>query len=232
MPVFQLDHNLYFPPPELAESDGLLAVGGDLSPERLLLAYRLGIFPWYSAGEPILWWSPDPRCVMFPEEFHLSARTSRLLRQERFTANFDTAFAEVVAACAAPRRCKSPGTWISEEIAEAYCELHRRGHAHSVECRQNGQLVGGLYGLALGGIFFGESMFSLESGASKIALAHLISRLKNWGFILLDCQVTNPHLLSLGARSIPGIRFREQLALALRLPGRPGRWQDEDIVYQ
>jgi len=224
MPVFQLNHSCYFPPPELAREDGLLAVGGDLAPARLLLAYRSGIFPWYSAGEPILLWSPDPRCVLFLEEFHLPARAGRLLRQERFSITLDTAFTQVIAGCAAHRPGKPPGTWITTEMAEAYCELHRLGHAHSVEYWHNGRLAGGLYGIALGGIFFGESMFSRVSGASKIALACLVTLLRRWGFTLIDCQVDNPHLVSLGARSIPGIRFRELLAAGLELPGRPGSW--------
>lgn len=225
MPVFQLDQTLLFPPPELARADGLLAVGGDLSVPRLLLAYRNGIFPWYSPGEPILWWAPDPRCVLFLEEFHLSSRTGRLLRQERFTVTFDTAFAAVLGSCAAPRLKRPAGTWIDEAMAAAYGELHHLGYAHSVECWQAGELVGGLYGVALGGIFFGESMFSRVANASKIALARLVERLTAWEFDLVDCQVASDHLVRLGARAIPGAEFHGRLAAALSRPGRPGSWR-------
>lgn len=225
MPVFQLTDALLFPPPELAREDGLLAVGGDLSVPRLLLAYQHGIFPWYSPGEPILWWAPNPRCVLFPTEFHLSTRTQRLRRQGRFTMTFDTAFAEVMGNCAALRAATEHGTWIDEAMQAAYGELHRLGYAHSVECWQEGELVGGLYGVALGGIFFGESMFSRVANASKVALAALVERLTGWGFSLIDCQVASDHLIRLGARTIPGAEFQQRLTIAASEPGRQGSWQ-------
>lgn len=224
MPVFQLADALIFPPPELARDDGLLAVGGNLSVPRLLLAYQNGIFPWYSPGEPILWWAPDPRLVLFPAEFRLSTRTQRMIRQGRFTVTFDTAFSEVIGNCARLRTEQGEGTWIDTAMESAYNELHRLGHAHSVECWQHGELAGGLYGVALGGIFFGESMFSLVSNASKIAMATLVEQLTAWNFDLIDCQVATPHLKSLGARDIPGADFRERLAAALTKPSRQGRW--------
>ncbi|MEW6594629.1 MAG: leucyl/phenylalanyl-tRNA--protein transferase [Thermodesulfobacteriota bacterium] len=225
MPVFQLTDALLFPPPELAREDGLLAVGGDLSVPRLLLAYQNGIFPWYSPGEPILWWAPDPRCVLFPAEFHLSRRTERLRRQGRFTVTCDTAFAEVMETCAELRLGNGSGTWIDTAMQRAYGELHRLGHAHSVECWQEGRLAGGLYGVALGGIFFGESMCSPVANGSKIALAALVERLAAWEFHLIDCQVENPHLIRLGARTIAGAEFRQRLTTALHKEDRRGSWQ-------
>ncbi|MFA7346373.1 MAG: leucyl/phenylalanyl-tRNA--protein transferase, partial [Desulfurivibrionaceae bacterium] len=177
MPVFQLSDSLLFPPPALAEEDGLLAVGGDLSVPRLLLAYQHGIFPWYSPGEPILWWSPNPRLVLFPEEFHLSKRLGRTIRQQVFSTTFDTDFSGVINQCANLRLDDGQGTWLDEAMIQAYCELHELGHAHSVECRQEGKLVGGLYGVSLGAVFFGESMFSLVRDSSKVALAGLVERL-------------------------------------------------------
>lgn len=225
MPVFQLTDAILFPPPELARDDGLLAVGGDLSVPRLLLAYQQGIFPWYAPGEPILWWAPDPRCVLFPAEFHLSSRTERRRRQERFAITFDTAFADVMRHCAAPRQGQDGGTWIDTAMQTAYTELHRLGYAHSVECWQEGELVGGLYGVAQGAIFFGESMFSRQADTSKIALAALVARLAAWGFDLIDCQVASAHLQRLGARTIPGAEFQERLSAALRPPERRGNWR-------
>lgn len=226
MPVFQLTDDILFPPPELAREDGLLAVGGDLSVPRLLLAYQHGIFPWYSPGEPILWWAPAPRCVLFPAEFHLSTRTERLRRQGKFAVTFDTAFAQVMGDCAGLRADDAGnGTWIDEAMQAAYGELHRLGHAHSVECWQQGELVGGLYGVALGGIFFGESMFSRKANASKIALAALVERLADWEFDLIDCQVASDHLIRLGARLIPGAEFQQRLTAALGKEGRRGSWQ-------
>lgn len=225
MPVFQLTEAILFPPPELAREDGLLAVGGDLSVPRLLLAYQMGIFPWYSPGEPTLWWAPDPRCVLFPAEFHLSRRTERLRRQERFAVTFDTVFSEVIGQCAALRQDEGPGTWIDAAMQKAYTELHRLGHAHSVECWQEGELAGGLYGVALGGIFFGESMFSRKANGSKIALAALVERLTAWNFDLIDCQVASDHLMRLGARTIAGAEFQERLAAALDKEERRGSWR-------
>jgi leucyl/phenylalanyl-tRNA--protein transferase len=224
MPVFQLSNSLLFPPPALAEEDGLLAVGGDLSVARLLLAYRQGIFPWYSPGEPILWWSPNPRLVLFPEEFHLSKRLGRTIRQQVFRLTFDTDFSGVIHQCAHLRLEEGEGTWLSAEMIEAYQNLHALGHAHSVECWQGGKLVGGLYGVSLGAAFFGESMFSLVRDSSKVALAGLVERLKGWKFELIDCQVGTGHLQRLGAREIPGEEFSSRLARAVAKPSRLGPW--------
>jgi len=226
MPVFQLSDTLLFPPPALAREDGLLAVGGDLSVPRLLLAYQHGIFPWYSPGEPILWWSPDPRLVLFPAEFHLAKRLARTIRQQIFSITFDTAFAQVIRACGQTRRKEGQGTWLDEEMIRAYCELHDQGHAHSVECWQNGELVGGLYGVALGAVFFGESMFSLVPDSSKVALAGLVERLQDWDFELIDCQVGTGHLQRLGAREISGAEFSTRLAEAVAKPSRLGSWSN------
>jgi len=224
MPVFQLSDSLLFPPPALAREDGLLAVGGDLSVARLLLAYQDGIFPWYSPGEPILWWSPNPRLVLFPEEFHLSKRLGRTIRQQIFTLTFDTDFSGVINQCARLRLEEGDGTWLSAEMVEAYQKLHDLGHAHSVECWQEGKLVGGLYGVSLGAAFFGESMFSLVRDSSKVALAGLVDRLKGWDFELIDCQVGTGHLQRLGAREIPGEEFSHRLARAVARPSRQGKW--------
>ncbi len=202
-----------FPPPQqaLAEPNGLLAAGGVLNPAWLLAAYRQGIFPWYSAGEPILWWSPHPRLVLRPAALKLSRSLRRVLRQQVFDVRFDTAFAEVIAACAAPR-AGAHGTWITDEIRAAYQAMHALGHAHSVESWQDGELVGGLYGIALGRVFFGESMFSRRSNASKVAFAHLVRYLEQRGFVLIDCQVRSDHLLSLGAEEIGREQFTALLA--------------------
>lgn len=227
MPVFQLDDRLLFPPPSLAREDGLLAVDGDLSVSRLLLAYQQGIFPWYSPGETILWWSPDPRLVLLPAEFHLSRSLARTIRRQIFDVTFDTDFAGVIRQCAQIRRKDDKGTWLSEEMIEAYQRLHELGYAHSVECRRAGELVGGLYGVALGAAFFGESMFSLVPDSSKVAMAALVARLKAWDFELIDCQVTTGHLQRMGAREISGAEFSTRLARAVFRPGRPGLWNDQ-----
>ena len=205
-----------FPPLEQAldDPDGLLCAGGDLSTARLLEAYRRGIFPWYSEGQPILWWSPDPRAVLIPAEFRVSRSLGKTLRNRGVETTLDRAFAEVVAHCADPE-LRPEGTWISPEMQSAYLELHRLGHAHSVEAWLGGRLVGGLYGVALGRVFFGESMFSLERDASKVALARLVREAVARGVELIDCQVTSPHLESLGARSIPRAEFRARLSRAI-----------------
>ncbi len=215
-----------FPPVELAlrEPDGLLAVGGDLSPARLIAAYRQSIFPWYSEDQPILWWSPDPRAVLFPEALHLSRSLRKVIRQNRFDVTFDQDFEGVVTACAEPRAYEQE-TWISPEIFEAYVTLHRRGEAHSVEAWQAGRLVGGLYGVAIGQIFFGESMFSRESNASKVAFVHLARQLQRWGYRLIDCQVSSEHLQSLGAIDIPRSEFLSLLKQHRDRPGRAAPWR-------
>lgn len=218
-----------FPPVEtaLAEPagpDGLLAAGGDLSPQRLLAAYRQGIFPWYSPGEPILWWSPDPRMVLFPAELHLSRSLAKALRNAPYSVRLDTAFADVIHACADTPRKGRQGTWISAEMTAAYCELHRLGYAHSVETWINGQLAGGLYGVAIGRAFYGESMFSHARDVSKIALAHLCAYLKRRGFGIIDCQMKTSHLTSLGARLISRRDFVAALAALVAADETPGAW--------
>ncbi len=203
----------WFPPPEqaLEEPAGLLAAGGDLSPQRLVAAYRRGIFPWYSPGQPVLWWSPDPRAVLFPEEFHCSRSLAKSLRNAGFTLSLDADFEGVIDGCAAPRAA-SPGTWITSEMRAAYLALHRRGQAHSIEVCMAGALVGGLYGVRLGGVFFGESMFSRQRDASKAALAHLVALCRRNNLAVIDCQMPSRHLQSLGVRSIPRAQFQALLA--------------------
>ncbi len=207
----------------LREPDGLLAVGGDLSPERIVAAYRQGIFPWYSAGQPILWWSPDPRAVLFPGQIRISRSLARTLRKGSFMVTADREFQRVMEQCAAPRGGES-GTWITPEMQRSYLQLHDMGIAHSVECWSGGDLVGGLYGLAIGQVFFGESMFTRQRDASKVALVHLVERLRGWGYGLIDCQVVTAHLTSLGAVAIPRSRFISLLARLCDRPGREGRW--------
>ncbi|KAA3621533.1 MAG: leucyl/phenylalanyl-tRNA--protein transferase [Proteobacteria bacterium] len=205
-----------FPPLEHATPEGLLAIGGDLSPQRLIEAYSLGIFPWYNPGQPILWWSPDPRAVLFPDELIVSRSLRKTLRHHGFTYSMDRAFAEVVRACAEPRRQDTGASWITSEMERAYCALHDLRIAHSVEVWRDGRLVGGLYGVAMGTVFFGESMFTRESNASKSALAVLVGRLLDQRFELIDCQVESAHLASLGARLIPRREFAATVREGLR----------------
>ncbi|WP_277052704.1 leucyl/phenylalanyl-tRNA--protein transferase [Zestomonas thermotolerans] len=211
--------SLEFPPLEkaLREPNGLLAAGGDLRAERLIRAYRHGCFPWYQAGQPILWWSPDPRTVLFPAELHVSRSLRKFIRQEHYRVTFDHDFPAVIRACAAPR-AYADGTWITDEMREAYVDLHRLGIAHSVEVWRGDDLVGGLYGLAMGQLFFGESMFSRADNASKVGFVALVEQLKGWGFVLIDCQMPSRHLHSLGARSIPRREFAAWLARHLDAP--------------
>jgi leucyl/phenylalanyl-tRNA---protein transferase len=216
--VFLLDEQLSFPAVEFAESDGLLAVGGDLSEKRLLEAYRSGIFPW--DDEPLLWFSPDPRMVLDLEAYKPSKSLYRKIKKNTFEIRFDSAFEQVIENCSSARS----ETWISNGFKEAYTKLHQKGYAHSVECWQEGRLVGGLYGLSLGSAFFGESMFHLVSDASKVAFYHLVQQLRSWNFSLLDCQVNNSHLLSLGAEDIPREAYLLQLKLALKNETRLGAW--------
>lgn len=215
MPVFTLSKQLSFPPAHLAIKEGLLAVGGDLSPQRLLLAYRNGIFPWYSEGEPILWWSPDPRLVLYPQELRISKSLRKAIRKKRFKITFDQSFDSVIQACAQTKRNYGEGTWITAEMNNAYCEFHRQGYAHSVEAWQDDELVGGLYGISLGRAFFGESMFSRVSNASKVAFVTLVENLKRLKFDLIDCQVKTDHLIRFGAREIPRKVFLVQLEKAI-----------------
>ena len=221
-----LDRRTPFPPVETAlkQPNGLLAAGADLSPQRLIAAYRQGIFPWFGEGEPILWWSPDPRMVLFPAELKISRSLRKILNQGGFEVRADTAFRETMLGCAAPRP-EQKGTWISEEMIAAYCALHQLGVAHSIETWVDGELVGGLYGVALGRLFFGESMFSRVSGASKIALVHLARQLERWGFGMIDCQMKTAHLASLGAREIQRSEFARKLQELVNYPDLHGPWR-------
>jgi leucyl/phenylalanyl-tRNA--protein transferase len=214
-----------FPPVQqaLRDPNGLLAAGGDLSPRRLLDAYRHGIFPWYSEGEPVLWWSPDPRMVLFPAELKVARSLSKTLRNTAYEIRFDASFDDVMMGCAAPRAEQS-GTWITDEMRAAYNRLHRLGHAHSVETWIDGALAGGLYGVALGGMFFGESMFSLRRDASKLALVALARRLEAGGFGLIDCQLPTPHLATLGARPLRRAEFIRRLRELIHYEDTPGSW--------
>jgi leucyl/phenylalanyl-tRNA--protein transferase len=241
--------DLRFPPVELASPEGLLAVGGDLRAERLLEAYRHGIFPWYNPGQPILWWSPDPRAVLFPANLKVARSLRKTLRRKEFDVTLDTAFREVIRHCALPRctgkyKCRerqdaesdrpgnsAGGTWITPEMIEAYAVLHDRGLAHSVESWREGKLVGGLYGVAMGNTFFGESMFSRETDASKVAFVHLVRQLERWGYAFIDCQISSAHLFSLGAEEIRRHDFMTRLQQALKQPERSGRWRfDPDLT--
>ena len=226
LPQLPTDPHAPFPDPDLAlrEPNGLLAMGGDLSPARLLAAYRLGIFPWYSDGQPLLWWSPDPRAVFRTDAVRLSSRFRRSLRNSTWQLTADTAFDDVVAACATVPRPGQPGTWITDDMRQAYGRMHRLGHAHSVEVWNGDRLVGGLYGIAIGRMFFGESMVSLASGGSKVALAGLAGRLHDWGWPLLDAQVENPHLARLGAEAWPRARCRAVIAGLASHPAPTGDW--------
>ncbi len=225
MPVYQLTDKLIFPPANLAEKDGLLAIGGDLSPERLLLAYSSGIFPWFSEGDPILWWSPSPRLVIFPDEFSIPKRLSRQVRQKQFSVTIDRAFQQVIEACATIDERGKKGTWITKSMIDAYCLLHKMGYAHSVECWQDDKLAGGLYGISLGGFFFGESMFSRQPNSSKIALVSLVKKLLQWDFDLIDCQMKTAHLMQFGAREIPGPEFQKLLAKSMSRSTQKGKWK-------
>lgn len=226
MPVFKLTDEIIFPPPELAEENGLLAVGGDLSESRVLLAYSMGIFPWYSDGDPLLWWSPDPRLVLFPKDLKLSRSLKQTIKKETFRVTLDTAFEQVIRACAEVHN-KDGGTWITEEMIGSYTALHRSGYVHSVECWLEDELAGGLYGVSLGSAFFGESMFAKKSNASKVAFAALVGHLTKWDFDLIDCQVNTPHLISLGAREIQRSKFMELLKNALTKPTTMRKWELE-----
>jgi len=224
MSVFILSEKFAFPPPHLADPSGLLAVGGDLSRERLLSAYRSGIFPWYSAGDPILWWAPDPRLVLFPKVLKVSRRLERVLRKGEFHVTFDRAFPDVIRACAESRAEKDEGTWLVPEMITAYEALHRSGEAHSVEAWKDGRLAGGLYGVSLGGCFFGESMFTHVSNASKVAFVTLVRQLTILEFDMIDCQVTTSHLEKFGAAEISRKKFLQLLAASLKNPTIKGPW--------
>ena len=228
MPIFWLsDDNYAFPHPDLANEDGMLAVGGDLSPQRLIKAYQLGVFPWFNPGDPIIWWSPDPRFVLFPNELKVSKSMRPYFNQKKFDFSVDRDFRSVIKACQIQKRKgQAGGTWITEDMIEGYSELHDLGYAHSVEVWKGKKLVGGLYGISLGKIFFGESMFSLESNASKFGFILLVQKLKELGFRLIDCQQKTNHLKSLGGRSIPREDFLEYLDQNTREPSLLGSWTD------
>lgn len=245
MPVYRLIDDLVFPPPQLAESTGLLAVGGDLRPERLLLAYRIGIFPWYSEDDPILWFSPDPRMVLRPDRLHVPRSLRRTLRRGGFRVTLDADFAGVIRACARVPRPGQEGTWITSDMIAAYEALHALGHAHSIEVWRDGgstdegggdgtgssELVGGLYGVATGGMFAGESMFALVPDASKVAFVLLVTQLRRWGYGLVDCQIHTDHVARFGAEEWPRDRFLTTLEREVARPGRPLPWTlDDDLV--
>jgi leucyl/phenylalanyl-tRNA--protein transferase len=229
MPIFRLSSRLEFPPAWLARADGLLCIGGDLSCERILLAYQNGIFPWFSDNEPILWWSPDPRLVLYPSEIRISRSLKKTLKKNRFRITVDQAFEQIISACARPRKDPDEGTWLVDEMKEAYIELHRRGYAHSVETWHQDRLVGGLYGVEMGCVFFGESMFSLEADASKTALVALARHLHGHGFDFIDCQVTTDHLCRMGAVEIPRYRFLDLLGRSILRQPDPGIWKSATI---
>lgn len=227
-----LDGSDSFPPVDTALEDpnGLLAAGGDLSSERLLDAYARGIFPWFGDGDPLLWWSPDPRMVLRVDELHVSRSLRRVITSARYTVTFDTAFREVMVGCAQPRGTRDR-TWITPDMIAAYTRLAALGYAHSVEAWSGGELAGGLYGVALGRMFYGESMFSRRRDASKVVLVHLVRQLERWGFEIVDCQMSTQHLASLGARDIPRAEFLRQLRRLVRLPGVPSPWAlDADLM--
>jgi leucyl/phenylalanyl-tRNA--protein transferase len=225
MPVYRLSDEIVFPSPDLAREDGLLAVGGDLDERRLLIAYSLGIFPWYSEGMPILWWSPDPRLVLMPSEMRVSRSLRRTVKKRTFRVTFDTAFEDVIKNCAAAPRRDDRGTWITDEMVEAYCRLHKEGFAHSVESWHGDELAGGLYGVSIGTAFFGESMFSGRSDASKVALFRLAERLRGREAAFIDCQVVTGHLVSMGAREVPRKEFAEMLKRAREVSVPQGKWR-------
>ncbi len=227
MPVYFLDDSLVFPHPNLSEPTGLLAVGGDLRIERLLLAYENGIFPWYSEGDPILWFSPDPRLILMPHQLKVSRSLGRVIKSDKFKVKFDTCFEDVIYRCAKIRRKNQDGTWITNEMVDAYVELHEEGFAHSAETFYKGELVGGLYGVSLGAAFFGESMFHLSNSASKVALYYLVQRLESWGFDFIDSQIPTNHMKSLGAKEIDRERFLKMLKQAMIKNTKRGKWTGE-----
>ena len=223
---FWLTPDSFFPPLEtaLVKPNGQLAAGGDLSPERLIEAYRSGIFPWFNANETILWWSPDPRMVLFPSELRISRSLNKILRNSNYEVRVDSAFSQVIQACAEPRKGQS-GTWIHSDMVSAYTVLHEMGLAHSVETWVGGELVGGLYGIAQGKMFFGESMFSRTHDASKIAFIHLVKQLERWNFKMIDCQMKTAHLASFGAREIPRKEFSQKLKELVNYSNQIEKWQ-------
>lgn len=225
MPVYRLPEEHLFPPPWEAEPSGLLAVGGDLHPDRLLLAYRMGIFPWYNEDLPICWYSPDPRYVLFPEDLHIGRSLAKRMRRGDYEIRMDTAFEAVIRACATTARPHQDGTWITEAMVEGYTALHEQGYAHSVEAFRGGELVGGLYGVAVGGLFAGESMFARAPDASKVAFATFVPQLARWGFQLIDCQMETEHLARFGACNIRRADYLGAVRTLLQQPDRRGPWR-------
>lgn len=231
VPVYALTRALVFPPADHAE-DGLVAVGGDLSPARLLLAYRSGIFPWYGEDLPILWHSPHPRCVIPIERLHVGRSLRKTIARGTYTVRYDTTFVDVIRACKTAPREGQDGTWITDDMERAYVKLHAMGYAHSVEAWADGELAGGLYGVSVGRVFFGESMFARRSDASKVALVHLAQRLGGWGFRLIDAQVPTPHTVAMGAEEWPRSEFLRVLREELAHPTRKGSWAGEDPLLE
>jgi len=232
MPIFRIPRTLTFPPPHLAEPSGLLGVGGDLGPERLLLGYRSGIFPWYSEGQPVLWWSPDPRMVLYPDRLTIPRSLAKTLRQGRFTLTLDQAFSAVIAGCAESPRRGQAGTWLTPALRDGLEALFAAGYAHSCEAWRDGELVGGLYGVAVGRFFSGESMFARAPDASKVAFVHWMRQLTRWGYPLVDCQVHTDHLARFGAEEIPRADYLAALPDLVNAPGRPGHWSfDADFHW-
>ncbi|MCP4718768.1 MAG: leucyl/phenylalanyl-tRNA--protein transferase [Desulfobacteraceae bacterium] len=229
MPLFRLSERIEFPPACLARSDGLLCIGGDLSTERLLLAYQNGIFPWFSENEPLLWWSPDPRLVLFPETIKISRSLKKVIKRTPLKVTVDNAFEQTIVSCSKPRR-GGQGTWLVKEMIDAYIQLHKHGYAHSIETWHKDSLVGGLYGVTLGGSFFGESMFSLENNASKIALSALANLLNAQGFDMIDCQVTTHHLLKMGAVELPRDVFLKKLIPSITRKMNPDIWDPSRLL--
>lgn len=229
--LMQLDDSLWFPDPELAlvDPNGLLAIGGDLRPERLLLAYRMGIFPWFDRSQPLLWWSPDPRAVLEPDRLHVSRSLAKLARRQHYHLTINTAFERVIHQCRALRE-HHQGTWITAEIEQAYCRLHRQGQAHSIEVWQQQRLVAGLYGISLGRLFCGESMFNTVSNGSKLAMLGLCRHFSRHGGALIDCQLPNPHLTSLGVITWPRARFLHKLKELQQQPVADSCWQPGELV--
>lgn len=231
--IFRLPAEHVFPDPELAETSGLLAIGGDLHPRRVMRGYRRGIFPWYAEDQPILWWSPDPRSVLIPSRLNIQRSLKKRLRQAPYTIRLDTAFSEVIHACGAISRPDQDGSWITADMEDAYIRLHELGYAHSAEAWMDGELVGGLYGVILGGVFFGESMFSRASDASKIAFVHLVRQLEHWGVELIDCQLQTDHLDRFGAEPMARCTFIETIDRLADKQVAPPQWSfDKDFSWE
>jgi leucyl/phenylalanyl-tRNA--protein transferase len=227
--LFRIPESLVFPDPSLSEPSGLLGVGGDLSPERLLLAYKMGIFPWYSDGQPILWWSPDPRMVLATGQLRVRRSLAKRIRQRRYRITLDQAFGEVIRHCRATPRPGQDGTWLTDAMIDGYEALHARGHAHSVEAwSDDGSLVGGLYGVSVGRLYCGESMFAHAPDASKVAFVHLVRQLERWEMPLVDCQVYTDHLARFGAAEMPRAAYLQAIEPLVRAPHRPGPWAFDD----